>query len=149
MPTTYDEAFDTITNMLIGAWPTVAADVMGDATPAPELRITGVEKGAIPETNFIRFTMKPVIERQSTLRDTADQRYTSVGLIIIQVFTPKSDVRCAEMLRKYSQVARDLFRGKTLDGCIWFRNVHIQSLDPEAKYQRANVMGTYEFDEVG
>lgn len=149
MPTTYSEAYDTITNKLILDWATNAANIVGTMTPAPELRFTDVEKGEIPEGYFARFTMQPVFERQRTFRNGEDQRYQSSGVIIIQVFAPRSDQQGAERQRLLAEVARGIFRGKTFDGCIWFRNVRINRLDAEAKYLRTNVVMEYEFDEIG
>jgi len=149
MPTTYSEAYDTITNRLLADWPTVAADIVGIGADAPELRFTGVEVGAIPQTYFARFTMRSVLERQATLRNGEDQRYTSSGVIFVQVFAPKSDQQAAERLRRLAEAAKGIFRGKTFDGCIWFRNMRINDLDPEEKFLRANVVGEYEYDEIG
>jgi len=146
--TTYDEAYDVITNQLIADWSSLAAGIV--SAPAPELRFTRVEKGAIPTTHFARFTMQPVNERQATLRNGASvQRYTATGLIHLQIFGWREDVRAAEYLRALSQIGQGIFRGKTFDGCIWFRNVRINHLEPEQKYFRDTVIGEYEFDTIG
>lgn len=149
MPITYSEAYDTITNRLITEWATNAANIVGTSAPAPELRFTGVEKGEIPQTYFARFTMNPVQEAQSTYRNGANKRYTSVGNIFLQVFSPRFDDLAAERQRALATIGRNIFRGKHFDGCIWFRDVRINLLDPEEKWLRTNVVGEYEYDEVG
>lgn len=150
MPITYEEAYDGITNRLIDEWATNAANIVGNPIAAPELRFTGNEVGAIPKTYFARFTMNPVLEGQSTHRNgEGNQRYTAVGNIFLQVFSPRSDERATEYGRKLAVVGRDIFRGKRFASCIWFRNVRINWLDPEEKFLRANVVGEYEYDEVG
>lgn len=147
MPTTYEEAYDTITNQVLADWPAAALAIVGSAV---EMRFTGVEKGDIPKVSFARFTMQPVLERQATLRDaTGVQRYTSTGLIHIQVFTPRTADLAEEWARKLAVVARNIFRGKSFDGCIWFRNVRINNLDPEAAFIRKTMVAEYEYDEMG
>jgi hypothetical protein len=148
--TTYPEAYDTITNHLIAYWDANAVAII---TPVPELRFTGVEKGDIPKTHIARFTMSPVVERQASLRQqvpdgSKEQRYMSMGTIILQVFSPRS-LTAAEELRELAQIGKKAFRGRSLAGCIWFRNMRINWLDPETSFLRANVVGEYEYDEIG
>lgn len=152
MPTTYPEAYDTITEHFTTQWELGMADVLGpNPTPAPELRFSGIEVGEIPATYFARFHMQPVYERQATFRngDTGSQRYTSGGLLHVQVFAPRTDERGAEFLRVMAQVAKLAFRGQSLDGCIWFREVRINDLDPEQAFWRKTVLAEYEYDEQG
>lgn len=150
MTTTYNEAYDTITNRLISEWATNAANIVGtNPTPAPELRFARVEKAAVPTTHFARFTMQPVGEPQATFRNGEVQRYTATGLIHLQVFGWRDDDKAAEYLRLLSQIGQSIFRGKVFDGCIWFRNVRINHLEPEQKYYRDTVVGEYEFDTIG
>lgn len=149
----YNTAYKTVTDHLIEYWEANAVNVVKASSPAPELRFTGVEDGNIPKTHFARFTMRPVLERQSTMRtQIADgskpQRYTTQGTIILQVFAPRS-VTAEEELRKLSNVGKKAFRGRSLDGCIWFRNVRINALDPEAAFLRKNVVAEFEYDEIG
>jgi hypothetical protein len=144
--TTLPLAYDTITNYLLANW---ATEVAGICDAVPELRFADNEVGEIPKTYFVRFSMVPVTERQSTFRNGEDKRYTSTGVLYLQVFAPRLDERAAERRRDLAHVGKTLFRGKSLDGCIWFRNVRINWLQPDDKFLRANVAGDYEFDEIG
>lgn len=148
MTITYDEAYDVICQRLNDEWPVASSAIVGSPV---ELRYSRVEQGGVPQTHFARFTMQPVNERQATLRGGIDepQRYTATGLIHIQVFGWRSDERAAEFLRKLSMAGQSIFRGKSFDGCIWFRNVRINHLEPEPKYYRDTVVGEYEFDTIG
>jgi hypothetical protein len=120
---------------------------------APEVRFAGIEKGSIPDDHFARFTMSPVLEAQSThTNGEYKTRYTIEGLIIIQVFTLRKSGKEQEAeayARKLAVVARNIFRGRCFAGGIQFRNVRINDLAPEAKYNRRNVIAEYQYDELG
>jgi hypothetical protein len=147
MPTTYEDAYDTITNQVLADWPAAALAIVGSAV---EMRFTGVEDPDIPKDAFARFTMQSVFERQATLRDgTNGQSYTAEGLIHIQVFTPRSNDRAEELGRKLAVLAQSIFRGKSFDGCIWFRNVRINNLEPERNFIRKTMIAEYRYDEIG
>lgn len=147
MPTTFEAAYDEITDQFKTGWAAEAPAIVGFL---PEVRFTGVEEGSLPQDHFCRFTLDPVIEAQASLRDGENgQRYESEGLIIIQVFTWRKNPQAEEFGRRLSVVARDIFRGKTFLGCILFRNVRINRLEAEAKYWRYNVIAEYQYDEIG
>jgi hypothetical protein len=143
----YNTAYKTITDRVLSEWSTRSTQAVGKAV---EMRFKGIEK-KLPEAMFARFTMKPVLERQSSHRGGTDapQRYRSSGLIFIQVFSPKSNGQIAEeQTRKLAQAAKAIFRGKTFDGCIEFRNVRIVDLEDENQYLRKNMIAEYEYDEI-
>jgi hypothetical protein len=75
-------------------------------------------------------------------------RYEHNGLIIVQLLIDRQAVDVAETARKVAVVARNIFRGQTFDGCIIFRNVRINRLDPENRFWRYNVIAEYQFDEI-
>jgi hypothetical protein len=146
MPTTYEEAYETITDHLRAQWPVLAN---GIAATVPDIRFAEVETGQNPQATFIRFAMMPVLERQATFRNGDDKRYTSNGVLFVQVYIKRPEVKAAEYLRRFSAAARNVFRGVELDGCIWFRNVRINNLEPTNEWYRANVIADYEYDEIG
>jgi hypothetical protein len=149
MPTTYEDAYDTITNELISFWQVQADNYDENGAEAPELRFANVQENAVPKASFARFSMNPVTERQETFRNGI-KRYTSYGVLILQVFAYSPDnPNVAQHLRKLATVGKLAFRGKSFAGCIWFRNVRINNLDPEPTFARANVIAEYEFDEIG
>jgi hypothetical protein len=145
--TTLPEAYDTITNHVIDVWPTAAAGIMASGVPA--LFFEGVEQADPPKDYFVRFSMQPVLEKQATFMNGEDKRYTMSGVVYLQVYCPRSDERAVERRNLIATVGKKLFRGEALDGCIWFRNVRIQWLDPVASFIRANVVADFEFDEIG
>lgn len=146
MPTTPEQAYETVTDHFFTYWQQYAPLVY---SPAPEIRWKGVEEPALPKEPFVRFTMQEVIEGQTTLRDGENgQRYTNEGLIFVQVFVPRDNDTPAELLRKLSQTAKRAFRGRALPGGIWFRRVRVNELEPENKWYRNNVIAEYRYDEV-
>jgi hypothetical protein len=148
MPLTYEEAYDLITNRVIAEWPTRSAAAVGSAV---EMRYKGIEK-EIPSTMFARFTMRPVLEGQASFRGGEDnpQRYKAEGLIFIQIFVPKKIGQVGEEYsRKLGEAAKRIFRGKTFDGCVTFKNVRVVDLDPEEMYLRKNMIADYEYDDIG
>lgn len=148
MPTTYDEAYDVLTNTLIAG--VVGMGALAKLPADPALRFDDVEKSDIPKDAFLRFTMNPVLERQATFRNPeGKQLYDSQGVFIIQCFVPRKLKTCAENLRLLSTRVKLLYRGNQLDGCVWARNVRVNKLDPEDNFVRANVVAEYEFEEVG
>lgn len=152
MPTTPEEAYDTITQRLIAEWAADLDEWLGEDTEPPELRFDGIEKGPIPKEHFARFKMMNVLERQRTFRNGEDQRYVTAGVIFVQVFAPRSRETALEETRTLATVARDIFRGKTFDGGIKFRNVRVVDVEDTEKrdnFIQKNVVMDFEYDEIG
>jgi hypothetical protein len=146
MPTDFETAYETITTRFGTEFDIGCTDAVG----APiEVRYDGVEESEVPEASFARFVMDPVDEDQATLRNGEyGSRYEHNGLIIVQLLIDRQAVDVAETARKVAVVARNIFRGQTFDGCIIFRNVRINRLDPENRFWRYNVIAEYQFDEI-
>lgn len=148
MPTTYDAAYDVLTNTLIAG--VVGMGALAGLSADPDLRFEDVEKSEIPKDAFLRFTMNPVLERQATFRSPeGTQLYDNQGVFIIQCFVPRKLETCAENIRLLATRVKLLYRGNQLDGCVWARNVRVNKLKPEDNFVRANVVAEYEFEEVG
>lgn len=147
-----EAAYDAITNEIIAKWPAASESVTGFPVT---LKFAGVEdvdangKIIVPETSFIRVTMLPVIEPQSTFRNgELGQRYNHQGNIIVQVFSDRQDGRYEEIARKLAEEVLLLFRGVTMGDCIIFRNVRREKLNDERHFARWNVVAEYDFDEI-
>lgn len=145
----YEEAIDEMFDAFNVAWLANSAAVAGYV---PEVRWPGVEEPEKPDASvyWARVSQQTVDEGQSTLRNgDAGQRYTTDGLIFVQVFAPKSDSEAMTILRRLAIIGRNAFRGHTTSGKVWFRNARINELPPEDKYYRLNVVAEYEYDENG
>lgn len=148
MPTTLEGAYDTVSAKFETDWNANAAGFYTGAS-APPIRWDGQEKGPIPKGYFCRFSMQMVLGRQRTFRNGEDQRFVSAGVLYIQIFAPRDGDQLAKgRLRKLAAIGQKIFRGKTFDGCILFRNVRVVDLEPEESYHRANVVMEFEFDEI-
>lgn len=155
MPTTPEAAYDTITTRFEADWNTLCVGWNGLA-PVPAIRWYGSETGDIPKLAFCRFKMQNVLERQRTFRNgdevEGNARYVTAGIIFVQVFTPRNNnVKALEQCRKLATIARNIFRGKTFDGCILFRNVRVVDIDDREikdNYVQKNVVMEFEYDEI-
>lgn len=97
---------------------------------------------------WIRVSENTVTEEQATLRNGSFKtRYETDGLIIVQLFCPKSDAQAMEKGRSLAMLLRNTFRGKSTD-CVWFRNSRINNLPAEDNWLRFNIISEYEYDEL-
>lgn len=146
MPTTFPAAYLSVTDELQIQWPN-AAGVIG---LVPELLFQDVESETeVPTGWFARFSMQEVDQEQTTFRNGEDKRYTSIGLVFLQLYAPAEDITAAQKLRDLGQFAKTIFRPKMQDGCIKFSNIRVNRLEPEHGRRRANLVAEYEFDEIG
>jgi hypothetical protein len=132
--------------LFAAAWATGAPAI---TTSAPSILWAGIEPTApiAPDSYYVSVDEQPVTEQQATLRN-GDRRYEAAGLLIIQVFCPRSDAQAMAKGRALAEVARDAFRGVDTGG-VWFRNVRINKLPPSEKYYIFNVISEYEYSEIG
>lgn len=152
----YEQARDEMFALFKTAWDANSAAVVGYV---PEVRWQGKEiatpnAGKPDRTKFwARVSIQSVLEQQATLSncvvEPGKKKYESAGLIFVQVFGPKSVDNSYELLQQLAKVARNAYRGKTTPGNVWFRNVRINTLNPEELFYRLNVVGEYEFNEIG
>lgn len=148
----YDAARDEMFALFNAAWQANSAAVVGYV---PEVRWQGRETTEKPDRSkfWARVSLQSVGEGQATLSncviEPGKKKYESFGLIFVQLFGPKSRATAYDDLQKLAMLARDAYRGKTTPGNVWFRNVRINTLQPEELFYRLNVIGEYEFDEIG
>lgn len=147
MTTTYPAALDEMFALFRDAWNTGATAIVGYV---PEVRWPGVEEPDKPETKkyWARVSTQTVLERQATFRNGDDKRYTTDGLLFVQIFCPMSDARAMERGRNLAVLARNAFRGEETSSSVWFRNARINELSPDGKAYRFNVVTEYEYDEL-
>lgn len=150
MTTSYVNAVDEIFSLFNIAWSAEAPAIVGNGE-TPEIRWQGVEDENIPNFNkyWCRVSQQTVEEPQTSLAgNDGKRRYTTSGLIFVQLFCPKSDAQAMDKGRNLATVARNAFRGKTTSGKVWFRNARINELAPEDNAYRFNIIAEYEYDEI-
>lgn len=145
----YGKAIDEMFSLFLEAWKAGAPEVLG-LEEAPEIVWPG-QDGKLPDMTkyWCRVSQQTVLEEQTALADNeGKKRYTTSGLIFVQLFCPKSDASAMAKGKKLAPVARNAFRGKTTSGKVWFRRARIQELTPEDNAYRFNVVAEYEYDEI-
>lgn len=153
MTTTYSAAVDSMFGLINTAWIDKSADIVGYGS-VPNLYWQGNEPAEKPAKDKFwgRVSAQNVGERQTTLKtgiaSNENRRYTSTGLLFIQIFCPMSDVQAMEKGRLLSEMVRNCFRGKEA-GSVWFRNSRINELPPADDMYRFNIVVDYEYDSLG
>lgn len=151
MPINYVDAQDEMYALLLAAWNANTSAIVGYI---PELRYQNVINPAKPDSSkyWARLSIQTVTEEQATLATNisgeGQSRYTTNGLIFVQVFAPLSDSLAGRNGQLISQVAKKAFRGHTTSGKVWFRNGRIQELPDDSQFARFNVVTQYQYDEL-
>lgn len=151
MTLTYPQAVDEIFGQFHNEWLASSAAIAGYV---PHIYWKGVEE---PEkidgsAYFVRASQQTVAEGQGSLTTqigaTTKRRWRTVGLVVIQIFCPRSDVQGMERGRLLAELARNCFRGQATENGVWFRNARIIEQPPEELFNRFNIVAEYEYDEV-
>ena len=144
----YQAAIDEMFAKFYTAWQTLDVGL----GYVPETRWQGIEVANEPDKSkyWVRVSQQTVDENQSTFRQgSSGRRFTTEGLIFVQLFCPKSDSQAMTTGRKLATIARDAFRAVDSSDNIWFRNSRIVELSPENEWRRFNIVAEYEYDEEG
>ena len=118
----------------------------------PLIIYQGVDKETTPDPSklWLRASIQTVLEGQATLSgNDLKRRYTTDGLIFVQIFIPKSKAQDYAFGLGVANLVLKAYRGKSTDNCIVFRNVRRQELPTETAWNRVNVVAEYEYDEIG
>lgn len=145
---TYFDARDSLYAKLI----LNTAEVIALVGYVPKIVYQGVESiDKLPTDEFwMRISQQTVLEEQATLSgNDLKRRYTTDGLLFVQIFIPKTLPQNYAIGVKLAVFVKNLYRGKQTEDCIWFRNVRIQELPAEDAWNRLNVVAEYQYDEIG
>ena len=82
-----------------------------------------------------------------TLSPHAQKRYTTVGIVTVQIRCPRGDGKT--LAGQLAAVARDAFRGKRTANGVVFSRVRIKDAGIDGTYTLTNVIADFEFDSVG
>lgn len=150
MSTTYRAATSDMFALVLGTLPALAL-LLGYQ---PEIRWHDVpsSKQPTPDRLWMRVSRQTVDAGQSTLSTCVGEpgkvRYTEYGLVFVQLFAPAESDKMQDMLAQVAQEIRKVFRRKSTEGKVWFRNARIREIPPEAKFLRMNVVAEFEYDEI-
>jgi hypothetical protein len=147
--TTYQEARDEMCALFRTRWEALAPAIVG-ALPEvvwPDSTVTEITDGS---KYWARVSFATVTEYQATLRGAqgVQRRWTTEGLVTVQVFAPMSDALGARKLNLLAPIARDAFRGTKAALCVWFRRARVIELERDGKWHRSNAVAAYQYDEI-
>lgn len=104
-----------------------------------------------PERAFARVTIKHTNQSQVAFRGAygRPQRYTAVGTITIQVFTPISRRIGSELDEKLAKIAENALRGRVSPNGVWFPSVVAKEIGNDgAGFNQTNVLASFSYDTV-
>ena len=147
----YDGATSEMYAFFWEAWKLGAPPIVGYL---PEIRWMGVPFRELPPSSqfWARASIQTMGTQQATLSTCEgapyQRKYNTYGLVVIQVFCPRSDTQAAEKGRQLAMVAQEAFQGRATENKIWFRKVRITELPPEELYERFNIIGEFNYDTI-
>lgn len=146
MTATYREAVDAMFELFNTAWIDGTTAIVGSI---PQIFWQGVEPIDKPVVDafYAMVSAQNVIDRQATFRNET-KRYTSNGLLTIQLFCPRANSQAMDKGRQLAELCREVFRNNGTSNGVWFRNARINDLPPEENSYRFNIIVDYEFDEI-
>jgi hypothetical protein len=145
-------ARDDIMAMFLAAW---NANTPAICTTVPPIIWQGFEPSAPLPASFywVRIAINTMVENQTTLCSTVgtegQNRYTASGIVVIQLFCPRSIAGSYQTGGLLAQVARNAFRGKESPNGVWFRNATVKDVSPEDAYWRFNMTCNFVYDDIG
>jgi hypothetical protein len=99
---------------------------------------------------WCRIAIQTALEQQATLKGGPQRRYTTDGIVFVQLFIPKVPNTNYRLGQRIAVIIKNAFRGKQTDGCLWFRRTRIvESLPEQDGFQRLDVLSDYQYDEIG
>jgi hypothetical protein len=149
--TTHVDARDAMLGLFNTGWQAAAAIV--GAVPAIYWQDVTVIAPPVTNAYWCRVSTQGVGEYQTThktgIAPDNNRRYTSYGLLLVQIFCPTSVAGAGAKGRELAVLARNIFRGKATANDVWFRNARINEIPPEPNFYRFNVICEYQYDDIG
>ena len=137
-----------MSNLFYKAWLEKAASITGYV---PEIYWQGVAENTDPDPTkaYARFTLKHQDSEQTTFGEKNHRRFTRLGIITVQVFSPIEIVGGglteAEQL---AEIVRDAYEGIATPSGINFRNVRVTEVGRTQQWYQFNITTTFDYDEV-
>lgn len=134
------------------AWQEAHLQVTGKPAPVASCAGNGVERPNLLDIPWCYVEVKSVggDRRGVSEADThGNVRYENFGVIIIQVFAPRSGASGKQLARDLADQVRNRFRGHITQGGVAFYEARIDdSIPPEANWWQVNAIAEWEFDEM-
>lgn len=146
------QARDEMRALFWQAWRTMDFASLGLAA-VPEVDWQDVDTGFTPNPMlpWARVTIKHNGQQQASFRGARGlpQRYTAVGTITIQVFTPISRRNGSDLDEKLAKIAENALRGRVSPNGVWFPSVVAKEIGNDgAGFNQTNVLASFSYDTV-
>lgn len=149
MPVTRTQARDEINVIIKAATDAIPAlDPGGDPSGNVIWDDTQKKKpeGQNPPPTWARVTVRHVDGNQPTLAGpSGKRRYTKMGIVTIQLFTPSDGLVSADSIADLLEAA---FRGVDSPNGVWFRNPRSNEVGVNGPWFQTNVIVDFEYDQV-
>jgi hypothetical protein len=150
VPTNYAAAIKELFSIVNSVWVSQVTPLLAYQ---PQLRWQGVSEPTNAPTNqyWARVSTQNVSDTQATLSDyQGRRRYTSVGLLYVQLFCPKANgaSNSVDLGRTMADLLRNAFRRPSPSGTIFFTNQRIVELAPTPDTYPINIIIRYQYDIV-
>lgn len=141
MPLNREQARDEIASML-----KEAADSLGQ----DGLLVLWPDSNKDTPTTKTPWARVDIVHQTTSQRALAgadsQRRYTSIGLVTVQIFTPAGDG--LKLSDEYSSSLAQAYRGKTSPNGVWFRDVTCQEIGLSGVWYQVNLVATFEYGEI-
>jgi hypothetical protein len=147
MSMTYAEARDAMFTVVKDTWEANASTIFGSAG---ELWFQNVEKRTPPDqgTPWCHAEQMITTTRQLGLRNGGLQLYTTVGMLAVDIYSPRVTANAASAALAMADKMRRAFEGTRLTSA-WFRNVTATPTGNTAGFVVVRVMADFEYTEEG
>jgi Bacteriophage related domain of unknown function len=152
MATDFVTATDEINEIVYAAW-LAGAQLAISSSYVPELEFEDTVKNkTAPATGadgraFGRVTIRHASAGQRTLGGEGRRVFTNVGVVIVQVFTPRDDGTSRRKCQLLADVVKRSMQGQRTAN-VWFRNVTFNEVGDEDQWYHINVSAEFEWDEL-
>lgn len=144
---TYAQARDAIFGAVHTAWSSNSEAIFGGAR---EMRFQDVEKLEPPAQHLAwgHCAMHVTVTKQAGLRGGSKRRYTTLGVVAVDIFVPRHSSRAALSALAMGDKIRRALEGSRSDG-VWYRNATATSSGNTESFVVVRVMADFEYTEEG
>lgn len=147
----YSDAIDAMFGIVQASIASISIGIV----PIVQTRWPGTDETDGPPQGiyWARVSEQSVLGEQTSLSTdvglAGTKRYTNTGLLFIQIFCPKSDVKSVENGRLISTALLTALRSPVIiGGNLWFKRQQLKPMIMNTDNYQFNVSATYSFDEI-
>ena len=141
--TTSIEAFDDTMSRFKAIWDTTGLPVIFQDVPLDAAAQANIDTGT---SAWARITYRPNLRDQTSLASSVAAKYTSQGIVIVEVYAPTGDG--GTLGRTLSQLVETCFEGVSTNNGVWYRNTHTEYIGTEGFWTHWNILSDWSYDEV-